>query len=208
MPGSNASDLPQTLVKMCLFVCLFVCATFKAMSLSDTNDVNHFILVKDSRNWDSLLQSLLGPVYLIWDSPSIKLHLHNVGLFLLNGQINMLLLHCCKIFVQLFLSRLILPLFTVFSKGLLLALEPKSQTYFFIKSALALITEMFCKDGLQGTQATHSADVSHNSNHNDRRSFNNGDSHMSMPRCFKLTMRLKKTLEVSTWKLNRINTAE
>lgn len=50
-----------------------------------------------------------------------------------------------------------------------------NHTPVFIKSALALITEMLSKDGFEGTQATDSLNVSHDPHHNDRRSFNDGN---------------------------------
>lgn len=49
------------------------------------------------------------------------------------------------------------------------------HTPVLVKSTLALITEMLCKDGFQGTQATDSANVSHDPYHDDRWSFNDGD---------------------------------
>lgn len=45
----------------------------------------------------------------------------------------------------------------------------------FIKSALALVTQMLCEDGLEGTQTTDGLDVTHNAHNNNWRSFNDGD---------------------------------
>lgn len=107
-------------------------------------------------------------------------------------------LHPVKILVQLFLSRLILPFLAVLGEGLLLALvpeagksEPETQcrsgvadtrrghgrlhTPVFIKSALALITEMLRKDGFERAKAMDRLDVSHNPDYNDRRGFDDGD---------------------------------
>ncbi|MEQ2227778.1 hypothetical protein ILYODFUR_001831 [Ilyodon furcidens] len=60
--------------------------TFEAMTFGDSNDINHLILVKDSRNGHSFLQVLLGPVHFIWDCAPIQLHLHDVSLLLLYRQ--------------------------------------------------------------------------------------------------------------------------
>lgn len=45
----------------------------------------------------------------------------------------------------------------------------------FIKSALALIAEVLCKDGFERAKAVDGLDVSHNPDDNDRWSFNDGD---------------------------------
>lgn len=50
-----------------------------------------------------------------------------------------------------------------------------NHTPVFIKSALALVTEMLCKDGFERTQATDGVNVSHDPHHNDRRGVNDGD---------------------------------
>lgn len=44
-----------------------------------------------------------------------------------------------------------------------------------VKSALALVTQVLCKDGFEGTEAVHGLDVPHHPHHDDRRGFNNGD---------------------------------
>lgn len=50
-----------------------------------------------------------------------------------------------------------------------------SHTPVLIKSALALVTEMLCEDGFEGTQATDGLNISHDTHHNNRRSLNDGD---------------------------------
>uniref|UniRef100_A0A3Q1CTU1 Uncharacterized protein n=1 Tax=Amphiprion ocellaris TaxID=80972 RepID=A0A3Q1CTU1_AMPOC len=185
MPGSDTSHLPQTLVSLpgqFLRVPAAPSPTFEAVTLADPDDVDHLVLVEDGRYGNSLLQMLLCPVHLIRDAASIQLHLHDVGFFLLYGQhclatvgqhvwdLEALFLHLMKIFVQLLLSRLILPLLAVLAEGLLLALSPV-----FVKSALALVTEMLGKDGFQGTQTADGFNVSHNPHHDDRWSFDDGN---------------------------------
>lgn len=117
------------------------------------------------------------------------------------------LLHGIEVFVKLLLACLVLPLLSILSEGLLLALIPETQKSsahiegttvwqdrmcgsitsmhrralndhtrvpVFIKSALALVTQVLSKDGFQGAQTTDRFDVSHNTHHNDRRSLNDG----------------------------------
>uniref|UniRef100_A0A672FB24 Uncharacterized protein n=1 Tax=Salarias fasciatus TaxID=181472 RepID=A0A672FB24_SALFA len=147
MPGSDASHLSQALMSLPgEFLCVPAAfPTFKAMSFADTNDINHLILVENRRHRYGLLQVLLRPVHLVGDTASIQLHLHDVTVFL----------HHTEILVQLFLSRLILPLLTVLGEGLLLALVPKKHIEVFVKSALALVAEVLGKDGFQGSKASH-----------------------------------------------------
>uniref|UniRef100_A0A8C4GPN4 Uncharacterized protein n=1 Tax=Dicentrarchus labrax TaxID=13489 RepID=A0A8C4GPN4_DICLA len=143
MPGSNTGHLPQTLVSL---PGKLLCVPAASVTLGDSDDINHLILVEDSRNRHSLLQTLLCPVHLVRDASPIQLHLHDVGLFLFNGQQSHLEME-----------------------------KVNKNPDFFIKSASALVTEMFCKDGFEGTQATDGLNVSHNPHHNDRRSVNNGN---------------------------------
>uniref|UniRef100_A0AAX7VU43 Uncharacterized protein n=1 Tax=Astatotilapia calliptera TaxID=8154 RepID=A0AAX7VU43_ASTCA len=154
MPGSNTSYLPQTLVSLPWeFLCVPAAChayhtfpTFEAVTFRDTDDINHLILVEDGRYGHSLLQVLLRPVHLVRD----------------------VLLHGIEVFVKLLLACLVLPLLSILSEGLLLALIPETQKI-FIKSALALVTQVLSKDGFQGAQTTDRFDVSHNTHHNDRR---------------------------------------
>uniref|UniRef100_A0A7N9AKC8 Uncharacterized protein n=1 Tax=Mastacembelus armatus TaxID=205130 RepID=A0A7N9AKC8_9TELE len=102
MPGSNTGHLPQSLMSLpgellCVpAVChtYHLLPTFEAMTPGDTNDINHLILVEDSRDWHSLLQMFL------------------------------LFLHQNKILIQLFLSCLILPLLTVLGEECLITHVP------------------------------------------------------------------------------------
>lgn len=54
------------------------------------------------------------------------------------------------------------------------ALNDHTRIPVFIKSALALVTQVLSKDGFQGAQTTDRFDVSHNTHHNDRRSLDDG----------------------------------
>uniref|UniRef100_A0A3B4GJ30 Uncharacterized protein n=1 Tax=Pundamilia nyererei TaxID=303518 RepID=A0A3B4GJ30_9CICH len=167
MPGSNTSYLPQTLVSLPWeFLCVPAAChayhtfpTFEAVTFRDTDDINHLILVEDGRYGHSLLQVLLRPLHL-HDS-----HLEADGKQLWKPAI---LLHGIEVFVKLLLACLVLPLLSILSEGLLLALIPETQKI-FIKSALALVTQVLSKDGFQGAQTTDRFDVSHNTHHNDRR---------------------------------------
>lgn len=55
------------------------------------------------------------------------------------------------------------------------SMDNHDHTPVFVESALALVTEMLGKDGLEGAQATDGVDVSHNPHHNERRRVNDSD---------------------------------
>jgi hypothetical protein len=57
--------------------------TFIPLTLGNTNDVNHLILLEDSVNWDLLLKKLVTIIHLVCDGATIDLDLHKVGLLLL-----------------------------------------------------------------------------------------------------------------------------
>lgn len=97
VPGSDASHLPQSLVsfpgellcvpaachtyqpkeqKIRIYRLVIYSTsqqsaacfpTFEAMTPGDTNDIDHLILVEDSRDGYSLLQTLFCPVHLVTD---------------------------------------------------------------------------------------------------------------------------------------------
>uniref|UniRef100_A0A3P8WG74 Uncharacterized protein n=1 Tax=Cynoglossus semilaevis TaxID=244447 RepID=A0A3P8WG74_CYNSE len=129
MPGSNTGHLPQTLVSL---PGKLLCVPTAAATPGNTDDINHLVLVEDSRHRHGLLQMLLGP-----------LHLRDVSFFLFQRQ---LLAH-----LRLFLPSLILPLLTVFGEGLLFPNGPV-----FVESALALVTE--ATDGLNVSHHPHHHD--------------------------------------------------
>uniref|UniRef100_A0A8C6PMJ3 Uncharacterized protein n=1 Tax=Nothobranchius furzeri TaxID=105023 RepID=A0A8C6PMJ3_NOTFU len=194
MPGTNTSHLTQPTMS---FTWKFLCVptaelTFVPMTLCNTNDVNHLILGENCIDGNGLLKLLAGPVHLIRDGASVQLHLHETHLHrnLTNLCVGddpddlAVLLHGRKVFLQLFLAFIILPLLAVFGESLLLRLVPE----ILVEPTLALIADMLSEDGLEGSQPAGGVDVAYNSNHNHGRSLYNGHSldhfllvHLSRP---------------------------
>uniref|UniRef100_A0A4W4EA20 Uncharacterized protein n=1 Tax=Electrophorus electricus TaxID=8005 RepID=A0A4W4EA20_ELEEL len=185
VPGSNTGHLPQALVSfpgklLGVPTSLIICLTLHTVALSHPDHVNHLILAEDGGHRHRLLQTLSRPVNLLSHSATIQLHLHDMGLLLpqrqqvhLHGETESLFLHHCKVLLQLLFACFILPFLAVFGEGLLLAFMPK---IIFVESALALITNVLSKDGLERAQTLHGVDVSYHSDHDHRRSLNNSNS--------------------------------
>ena len=78
--------------------------TSVSVSLSDTNDINHFILSKDSRNWDLLLEKLGAEINLVRDGSTVDLNLNNVCLLLTELDLGDLSVHYCADHLTVLLS--------------------------------------------------------------------------------------------------------
>lgn len=87
MPGTNTSNLAETPVGLARKAGDTPTSddTFITLTLSDTNDVNHLVLLEDCINRDFLLKELVAIVHLVGDSATVDLDLHEVGLLLLQA---------------------------------------------------------------------------------------------------------------------------
>ena len=87
MPGTDTGDLAETPVGLAGKASDTPTRdnTFITLTLSDTNDVNHLVLLEHSINWDLLLKELVSIVHLIGNGTTIDLDLHEVSLLLLQA---------------------------------------------------------------------------------------------------------------------------
>jgi len=183
MPRTDASDLPETLVRLTgkLLGVPTGGDTFLSLSFVDSDDVDHFVFSEDSVYIDRFFEHGPGVIHLITDTSSIHLNLHDVGLLRAQWQklhLGMsdntddfaVLLHLLEIAFDLLLAVLILPFAASFAEGLLLGFVPV-----LVESSLALLADMFSKDGLESTEASWSLDVPDGADHDHGRRLKNGD---------------------------------
>lgn len=85
MPGTNTSDLSETLV--CLSRKLLGSPsagnTLESVTLGNSNNINHLILLEDGADLNWLLEKTLTEVNLVSDAATVDLNLHQVSLLLL-----------------------------------------------------------------------------------------------------------------------------
>ncbi len=85
MPSTNTSDFSETLV--CLSRKLLGSPsagnTLETLTLGDSNDIDHLVLLKDGIDSNSLLEKTVGKVNLVSNTTSIDLDLHQMCLLLL-----------------------------------------------------------------------------------------------------------------------------
>ena len=85
MPGTNTSNLSET------FVCLSrkllgspsTGDTGESVTLGDSDNINHPILLEDGADLDWLLEETVTELNLVGDASTVDLDLHQVGLLLL-----------------------------------------------------------------------------------------------------------------------------
>ena len=85
MPGTNTSNLSET------FVCLSrkllgspsAGDTGESVTLGDSDNINHLILLEDGADLDWLLEETVTELNLVGDASTVDLDLHQVGLLLL-----------------------------------------------------------------------------------------------------------------------------
>merc|ERR1711953_1568156 len=139
MPGSDTSDLTQTLVRLAgqLLGVPSGSDTLESFSLGDADQVNHLVLGEDIKDGDGLLEHAVGVVDLVGDRSAVQLDLHDVGLLLTLAQKLLLgvnnqphdlavLFDLSQVLLNFLLTSLIFPLHAGLCESLLLGLGPVS----------------------------------------------------------------------------------
>jgi len=183
MPSSNTSDLSETLVSFSgesgntpTFD-----DTFKTVSLGNSDNVDHFVLVEDGVDINGFLEEILGEVNFLSDRATVDLDFHQVS-FLLplsefsdlgvgqNSDDGTVLLDLSEIGID----SLVLVLRKVFqgilSESLLLGLVPV-----LVEASSNVVAQMLGPDGFKVSNTERSFDVTNNSDRDHGRSFEDGN---------------------------------
>jgi hypothetical protein len=137
--------------------------TRESVTLSDSNDIDHLILLEDGADLNWLLEKTLSERDLILNATTVDLDFHQVCLLLLqrsladlsvgeNTDNGAVLGNASELTVDLVLPVGIL--LGVLGEGLLLGLVPV-----LVESALELVAQMLSPNSGEGTQTTWSLDI-------------------------------------------------
>lgn len=173
MPGTDTSDLSQTLVRLTrkLLGTPTSSNTVVSVTLGDGNDVNHLVLLEDGVDGDGLLEQVLSERDLVGDGAAVDLNLHQVRLLLLERGLadlgvgedthdGAVLLDALQLAGDA--GALVLRvLLGILGKGLLLALVPV-----LVEAALDLVGQVLGPHGGEGSETTGSLDVTDKTNNN------------------------------------------
>ena len=169
VPGTNTGDLTQTLVSLTgqLGGTPTAGDTLETVTLGDSNDVDHLVLLEDAVDLDGLLEEVAGEVNLVGNGTTVDLDLHEVGLLLLEGSLADLGVGEDTDDSAVLLDALELTgdggaavlgvLLGVLGEGLLLALVPV-----LVEATLNLVAQVLSPDGSERAETTGSLDVSDN----------------------------------------------
>jgi len=149
-----------------------------SVTASDSDNVNHLILVKDGGEGDLLLKELAAEVDLVRDGTTVDLNLNNVGLLHANLALGHLSVHNCANDVAILLGSgnlsghlvVLVVLLSVLSEGLLLGLIP-----LLVETSSNLIRQVLSPDGGQSSHTEGGLNVSNETDANHRGSLKNGD---------------------------------
>ena len=183
MPCTDTSDLAETLVRLArkLLGTPTVGDTLETVTLGDGNDIDHLVLLKDGRNLDGLLKEALRELDLVGNRATVDLDLHKVRLLL--RETGLADLGVCEdtddgaVLANALelagdrLAAVLGVLLGVASEGLLLGAVPV-----LVEPTLELIGKMGGPDGREGAETTGSLDVADNTDNNERRGLDDGDS--------------------------------
>ena len=166
MPSTDTGDLSETLVCLSRQLLRSPSAgdTGETVTLGDSDDINHLILLKDGADLDWLLEKTVTEGNLISDATTVNLDLHQVGLLLLKWRLadlgvgdntddSAVLLDTLKLTSDR-RAGVLRVLLGVLGEGLLLALVPV-----LVESALDLIGKMLSPDSGKRTKSTGGFDI-------------------------------------------------
>lgn len=171
MPGSDTSDLAETLVGLARKPLGAPTGgdTVVSVTLGDGDDINHLVVLENAVDADGLLEELVAELDLVGDRATVDLDLHEVRLLLLDGgqaelgvgkdtDDGAVLLDALELAGEGSTVVLRVPL-GVLGEGLLLALVPV-----LVESAADFVAEMLSPDSGEGAETAGSLDVANQTN--------------------------------------------
>lgn len=171
MPGTDTSDLSETLVGLTreLLGTPTGGDTVETVTLGDSDDIDHLVLLEDGVDADRLLEETVAEFDLVGNGATVDLDLHKVGLLLLEGGLSDLGVGEDTDDGAVFLDTLEFAgdggtaalgvLLGVLGESLLLALVPV-----LVESSFNFVAQMFSPDGGERSETTGSLDVAHKTN--------------------------------------------
>jgi len=153
--------------------------TFVTITLSDTEDVDHFILVEDLGNSDFLFEVLSGEIDLLGNSTTVDLDFEDMSSLLSKVKLVQLGVNNNSDDLAVFLDSVefsgdvlfIGPFLGILGEGLLLGVHPV-----FIESSLELGAQVLGPNGGQSSETSGSFDVTNDTGNNNGGSFEDGTS--------------------------------
>jgi len=166
MPGTDTGDLSETLVRLSrkLLGSPSASDTGETVTLGNSNDINHLILLEDGADLNWLLEETVGERNLVGNTASVDLDLHQMGLLLLerslpdlsvgkNADDGTILLDALE-FTSDGVTRALGVLLGILGESLLLASVPV-----LVESALYLVAQVLSPNGSKGTETSRCFDV-------------------------------------------------
>lgn len=168
MPSTDTSDLAETLVRLArkLLGTPTGSDTVETVTLGDTNDIDHLVLLEDGADLDGLLEEAIAESDLVGDGTTVDLDLHEVGLLLLERGLadlsvgedtddGAVLLDALELAGDAS-TAVVGVLLGILGESFLLALVPV-----LVEAALNLVAQMLGPDGGEGSETTGSLNVAH-----------------------------------------------
>lgn len=171
MPGTDTSDLSETLVGLTgkLLGTPSGGDTVETVTLGDSDDIDHLVLLEDGVDADGLLEEAVAEVDLVGDGATVDLDLHKVGLLLLEGSLADLGVGEDTDDGAVLLDTLELAgdgraaalgvLLGVLGESLLLALVPV-----LVEATLDFVAQVLGPDGSERSETTGRLNVAHETN--------------------------------------------
>lgn len=153
--------------------------TLEAMTLGDTDAIDHLVLAENGVNIDGALEEALGVLDLVRDRPAVDLDLHEMGLLLCNLDLTDLgvdkkandsAMLDDPLELGIDIGGALGVLLRVLGESLLLRLVP-----ILVEATLDLIGEMLSPNSGEGAEAVGGLDVANDTDGDDRRGLDDAD---------------------------------